>query len=78
VVIPINPVITAPIEFTFIINITPTKIAIAAKTNAQIFITASGSSRCGINVRSSEIGPPITVSEMRKTASRASDSKAVT
>jgi hypothetical protein len=78
VVIPINPVIKAPIEFTFIINIIPTKIAIAAKANAQIFITASGSNRCGINVRSSEIGPPITVSEMRKTASRASDSKAVT
>ena len=77
-VIPINPVITAPIEFTFIINIIPTKIAIAAKANAQIFITASGSNRCGINVRSSEIGPPITVSEMRKTASRASDSKEVT
>ena len=77
-VIPINPVISAPIEFTFIINIIPTKIAIAAKTNAQIFITASGSNRCGINVRNSEIGPPITVSEMRKTASRASDSKGVT
>ena len=77
-VIPIKPVITAPIEFTFIINIIPTKIAIAAKANAQIFITASGSNRCGINVRSSEIGPPNTVSEMRKTASRASDSKAVT
>ena len=77
-VIPIKPVITAPIEFTFIINIIPTKIAIAAKANAQILITASGSNRCGINVRSSEIGPPITVSEMRKTASRASDSKAVT
>ena len=77
-VIPIKPVITAPIEFTFIINIIPTKIATKAKRNAQILITASGSNRCGINVRSSEIGPPITVSEMRKTASRASDSKAVT
>ena len=77
-VIPIKPVIKTPIEFTFTINIIPTKIAIAAKANAQIFITASGSNRCGINVRSSEIGPPITVSEMRKTASRASDSKAVT
>ena len=77
-VIPINPVITAPIEFTFIINIIPTKIAMAAKANAQIFITARGSNRCGTNVRSSEIGPPITVSEIRKTASRASDSKAVT
>jgi hypothetical protein len=77
-VIPINPVINAPIEFTFIISITPTKIAIAAKANAQIFITASGNNRCGTNVRSSEIGPPNTVSEIRKTASRASDSKGVT
>ena len=50
----------------------------AAKRNAQIFITARGSNRCGTNVRSSEIGPPNTVSEIRKTASRASDSKAVT
>jgi hypothetical protein len=77
-VIPINPVINAPIEFTFIISITPTKIAITAKANAQIFITASGNNRCGINVRSSEIGPPRTVSEIRKTASRANDSKGVT
>ena len=76
--IPINPVINAPIEFTFTINIIPTKIAMTAKANAQIFITASGSNRCGTNVRSSEIGPPNTVSEIRKTASRASDSKAVT
>jgi hypothetical protein len=78
VVIPIKPVITAPIEFTFIINIIPTKIAIAAITNAQIFITASGNNRCGKKVIASEIGPPNTVSEIRKTASRASDSKAVT
>ena len=77
-VIPINPVISAPIEFTFIINIIPTKIAIAAKTNAQIFITASGNNRCGINVRSSEIGPPKTVKEISKTASKARDSKRVT
>jgi hypothetical protein len=54
------------------------KIATEAKTNAHIFITAKGNSRCGINVRSSEIGPPNTVSEMRKTASMASDSKRVT
>ena len=50
----------------------------AAKRNAQIFITASGSNRCGTNVKSSEIGPPNTVSEIRKTASRANDSKGVT
>ena len=73
-VIPINPVITAPIEFTFIINIIPTKIAIAAKANAQIFITASGSNRCGTNVRSSEIGPPRTVNEIITVANRARDS----
>jgi hypothetical protein len=78
VVIPINPVITAPIEFTFTINIIPTKIATDAKTNAQIFITASGNNRCGKKVIASEIGPPNIVSEIRKTASRASDSKAVT
>ena len=77
-VIPINPVINAPIEFTFTINIIPTKIAIAAKRNAQIFITASGNNRCGKKVIASEIGPPNIVSEIRKTASRASDSKAVT
>ena len=73
-VIPINPVISAPIEFTFIINIIPTKIAIAAKTNAQILITASGSNRCGINVRNSEIGPPRTVNEIITVANRARDS----
>ena len=50
----------------------------AAKRNAQIFITASGSNRCGKKVIASEIGPPNTVSEIRKTASMASDSKAVT
>jgi len=77
-VIPIRPIIIAPIEFTFIINIIPTKIATAAITNAQIFITARGNNRCGKKVIASEIGPPNTVSEIRKTASRASDSKAVT
>ena len=76
--IPITPIIIAPIEFTFTINIIPTKIATAAKTNAQIFITASGNNRCGKKVIASEIGPPNTVSEIRKTASMASDSKAVT
>ena len=76
--IPIRPIIIAPIDFTFIINIIPTKIATAAKTNAQIFITASGNNRCGKKVIASEIGPPNIVSEIRKTASRASDSKAVT
>ena len=76
--IPIRPIIIAPIEFTFMINIIPTKIAIAAKTNAQIFITARGNNRCGKKVIASEIGPPNTVSEIRKTASMASDSKAVT
>ena len=76
--IPITPIIIAPIEFTFIINIIPTKIATDAKTNAHILITASGNSRCGINVRSSEIGPPRTVNEIRKTESMASDSKRVT
>ena len=76
--IPIRPIIIAPIEFTFTINIIPTKIAITAITNAQIFITASGNNRCGKKVIASEIGPPNTVSEIRKTASRASDSKAVT
>ena len=74
-VIPIKPVITAPIEFTFIINIIPTKIAIAAITNAQIFITASGNNRCGKKVIASEIGPPNAVNEMIKLAKRASDSK---
>jgi hypothetical protein len=68
------PIINAPIEFTFMININPTKIATDAKTNAQIFITASGSNRCGINVRSSEIGPPRTVNEIITVANRASDS----
>jgi hypothetical protein len=77
-VIPITPIIIAPIEFTFMINIIPTKIAIAAITNAKIFITASGNNRCGKKVIASEIGPPNTVSEIRKTASRASDSKGVT
>jgi hypothetical protein len=77
-VIPIRPIIIAPIEFTFTINIIPTKIATAAKTNAQIFITARGNNRCGKKVIASEIGPPNTVSEIRKTASMASDSKAVT
>jgi hypothetical protein len=77
-VIPIRPIIIAPIEFTFIINIIPTKIATAAKTNAQIFITASGNNRCGKKVIASEIGPPNNVSEIRKTASMASDSKRVT
>jgi hypothetical protein len=77
-VIPIRPIIIAPIEFTFMINIIPTKIAIAAITNAQIFITASGNNRCGKKVIASEIGPPNIVSEIRKTASRASDSKRVT
>jgi hypothetical protein len=77
-VIPIRPIIIAPIEFTFTINIIPTKIATAAKTNAQIFITARGNNRCGKKVIASEIGPPNTVSEIRKTASMASDSKRVT
>jgi hypothetical protein len=77
-VIPITPIIIAPIEFTFMINIIPTKIAIAAITNAKIFITASGNNRCGKKVIASEIGPPNIVSEIRKTASRASDSKRVT
>ena len=76
--IPIRPIIIAPIEFTFIINIIPTKIATAAKTNAQIFITARGNNRCGKKVIASEIGPPNNVSEIRKTASMASDSKRVT
>ena len=76
--IPIRPIIIAPIEFTFTINIIPTKIATAAKTNAQIFITARGNNRCGKKVIASEIGPPNTVSEIRKTASMASDSKRVT
>ena len=76
--IPITPIIIAPIEFTFMINIIPTKIAIAAITNAKIFITASGNNRCGKKVIASEIGPPNIVSEIRKTASRASDSKRVT
>ena len=65
---------SAPIEFTFIINIIPTKIATNAKINAQILITASGSNRCGTNVRSSEIGPPRTVNEIITVANRARDS----
>ena len=78
VAIPITPIINAPIEFTFMINIIPTKIAIDAIANANIFITASGNSRCGMNVRSSEIGPPRTVNEIINVANRASDSKRVT
>jgi hypothetical protein len=47
VVIPNTPITLAPIEFTLIIRHTPIKIAIIAIRNERIFITASGSSRCG-------------------------------
>jgi hypothetical protein len=78
VAIPTTPIINAPRELTLITKKIPTKIATEAKTNDHILITASGNNRCGINVRSNEIGPPRTVNEMRKTASMASDSKRVT
>ena len=73
-VIPNTPVTLAPIEFTLIIRNTPTKIAITAMRKARIFITASGSSRCGKKVKPSEIGPPKAVNEIIKLANRASDS----
>ena len=47
VVIPNTPITLAPIEFTLITRNTPIKIAINAIRNARIFITASGSRRCG-------------------------------
>jgi hypothetical protein len=64
----------APIEFTLIARNTPIKIAINAIKNARIFITASGSRRCGKKVSVNEIGPPKAVSEIITLASRASDS----
>ena len=74
VVIPNTPITLAPIEFTLIIRNTPIKIAIIAIRNATIFITASGSRRCGKKVSANEIGPPKAVSEIITLASRASDS----
>jgi hypothetical protein len=73
VVIPIKAKITAPIELTLIIIIIPTKIAINAKKNEVILITARGNNRWGIRVRSRDIGPPITVRLKIKTTSSASD-----
>jgi len=73
VVVPIKPKIIAPIESTLIIIITPTKIAINAKKNAVILITARGNNRWGIRVRSRDIGPPITVRLKIKTTRSASD-----
>ena len=64
----------APIEFTLTISITPINIAINAIRNAKIFITASGSRRCGRKVSASEIGPPSAVSETINAANKASDS----
>ena len=74
VAIPTTPIINAPRELTLITKKIPTKIAIAAITNANILITASGNNRCGINVRSNEIGPPRTVNEIITVANRASES----
>ena len=76
VVIPKMAINLAPIEFTLIISITPINIAIKAITKARIFITASGSRRCGKKVSASEIGPPSAVKAIRKTARSASDSMA--
>ena len=73
--IPKHPITLAPIEFTLITRNTPIKIAIKAIRNAKIFITASGSRRCGRYVSASEIGPPKAVNETIKLAKRASDSK---
>jgi hypothetical protein len=73
VVIPIKAKITAPIELTLIIIIAPTKIAINAKKNEVILITARGNNRWGIRVRIRDIGPPITVRLKIKTTSSASD-----
>ena len=73
-VIPNTPITLAPIEFTLITRNTPIKIAIIAIRNERIFITASGSSRCGKKVSANEIGPPKAVSEIITLASRASDS----
>ena len=73
VVIPIKAKITAPIELTLIIIITPTKIAINAKKNEVILITARGNNRWGIRVRIRDIGPPITVRLKIKTTRSASD-----
>ena len=74
VAIPTTPIINAPRELTLITKKIPTKIATDAKTNANTLITASGNNRCGINVRSNEIGPPKTVNEIITVANRASDS----
>jgi hypothetical protein len=74
VAIPTTPIINAPRELTLITKKIPTKIAADAITNAHILITASGNNRCGINVRSNEIGPPRTVNEIITVANRASDS----
>ncbi len=71
------PITLAPTEFTFIIRNTPINIAITAIKNANIFITASGKSRCGKKVSANEIGPPKAVSETIKLASRARDSKSL-
>jgi hypothetical protein len=71
------PIINAPIEFTFIINIIPTTIASNPIAVARILITARGNNRCGKKVSANEIGPPSTVSEIRKTASMARDSKSL-
>ena len=78
VAIPITPIINAPIEFTFMINIIPTTIASNAIAQVRILITTRESNRFGKKVSTNEIGPPSTVSEIRKTASMASDSKRVT
>ena len=73
VIIPIKAKFTAPIELTLIIIITPTKIAINAKKNEVILITARGNNRWGIRVRSRDIGPPKTVRAKINTARSASD-----
>jgi hypothetical protein len=64
-------------ESTLIINIRPTTMASKPSKNANIFITASGSSFCGTNVKAREIGPPRAVKEIMSVASKASDSKVV-
>ena len=62
-------------ESTLIIKNKPTMMASTPSKNAKIFITASGSSFCGTNVKAKEIGPPRAVKEIMSVASKASDSK---
>ena len=74
---PKPPIKSAPMESTLIIKNKPTMMASTPSKNAKIFITASGSSFCGTNVKAKEIGPPRAVKEIMSVASKASDSKVV-